>query len=147
MNKNKLAVRVMDNDDYNDDVADTMIIEISPKLKEHFLNRRKQLMALRETDTSIYEITAWDFSPKFLMQEQFGELTDYKYDKKIEEKEAIQLTDEEFEMLSQDDVKQPFVDVVLMHVKEDGVRWTGVYKYSNTEFFTGTIPFSLIESL
>ena len=69
MNKNKLAVRVMDNDDYNDDVADTMIIEISPKLKEHFLNRRKQLMALRETDTLIYEITAWDFSPKFLMQE------------------------------------------------------------------------------
>lgn len=139
----------MDNDDYNEEVADHFVIEITPEFKELALKHRKRLKELQAEDNMIYEITSWNNLPKFIKMDVFGERTDYEYEAQMEKAktEHVQITDEVFNEMLGDDIERPVVDVVLMHVKDDGVRWTGVYKYSNTEFFTGTIPFSLIESL
>lgn len=134
------------NDDYAEEVADTLLVEITPALKALVLARREQLLALKKEDAMVYEITGWDNSPNFIKMSQFDEATDYTYEKQLENKEVVEMPSGEFATLVED-LEGVTTDVVLLHVKEEGIRWTGVYKYSNVEFFTGTIPFELIENM
>lgn len=147
MNKttNKIVLRVTDGDDNFDYSSDAAVVKITSGFKSYVQNLHKELMRLKSGLSGVYDLRAFDNTPKFLGSGELSEqLESVSYE--IYKKEKKILTEEEYDLITNSE-NTVNTDVVLLQVKEEGFYWTGYYKHTQIRFITAIITMDELEAM